>query len=98
MVIVPNVAPDTPPVRNTPVFLYMQDRFSKPNPFSHDIVVGIDSHIDAKLAGLDAHTSQMYEWLPWTAGSRSEEHTSELQSRGQLVCRLLLEKKKLEWL
>src|SRR5690625_6343858 len=25
--------------------------------------------------------------------SRSEEHTSELQSRGQLVCRLLLEKK-----
>src|SRR5690625_6110312 len=27
-------------------------------------------------------------------GSRSEEHTSELQSRGQLVCRLLLEKKK----
>src|SRR5690625_6729654 len=28
-------------------------------------------------------------------GQRSEEHTSELQSRGHLVCRLLLEKKKL---
>src|SRR5690625_6727137 len=28
------------------------------------------------------------------AAERSEEHTSELQSRGQLVCRLLLEKKK----
>src|SRR5690625_6127595 len=27
-------------------------------------------------------------------GYRSEEHTSELQSRGHLVCRLLLEKKK----
>src|SRR5207253_10611609 len=27
-------------------------------------------------------------------GWRSEEHTSELQSRGHLVCRLLLEKKK----
>src|SRR5690625_7077016 len=27
--------------------------------------------------------------------SRSEEHTSELQSRGHLVCRLLLEKKKM---
>src|SRR5207253_9463493 len=27
-------------------------------------------------------------------GRRSEEHTSELQSRGHLVCRLLLEKKK----
>src|SRR2546429_4885470 len=29
-----------------------------------------------------------------TAASRSEEHTSELQSRLHLVCRLLLEKKK----
>src|SRR2546421_4721861 len=28
--------------------------------------------------------------------SRSEEHTSELQSRSDLVCRLLLEKKKIE--
>src|SRR5690625_5578217 len=28
------------------------------------------------------------------SASRSEEHTSELQSRGHLVCRLLLEKKK----
>src|SRR5690625_7029207 len=27
-------------------------------------------------------------------GDRSEEHTSELQSRGHIVCRLLLEKKK----
>src|SRR5438445_4955905 len=31
-----------------------------------------------------------------TAQSRSEEHTSELQSRQYLVCRLLLEKKKLK--
>src|SRR3712207_8847272 len=30
---------------------------------------------------------------PWT--TRSEEHTSELQSRQYLVCRLLLEKKKI---
>src|SRR5207253_8922278 len=30
--------------------------------------------------------------IPWKR--RSEEHTSELQSRGHLVCRLLLEKKK----
>src|SRR5690625_5858217 len=31
---------------------------------------------------------------PLPRRSRSEEHTSELQSRGHLVCRLLLEKKK----
>src|SRR2546430_5030999 len=31
---------------------------------------------------------------PARPGSRSEEHTSELQSQSNLVCRLLLEKKK----
>src|SRR3712207_7789162 len=31
--------------------------------------------------------------LSWTLDHRSEEHTSELQSRQYLVCRLLLEKK-----
>src|SRR5699024_12862103 len=32
--------------------------------------------------------------LRWPSNPRSEEHTSELQSRFDLVCRLLLEKKK----
>src|SRR5439155_17203994 len=32
----------------------------------------------------------------WARETRSEEHTSELQSRGHLVCRLLLEKKKIQ--
>src|SRR5256885_12798266 len=32
--------------------------------------------------------------LPWATSRRSEEHTSELQSPCNLVCRLLLEKKK----
>tara|TARA_R100001143_G_scaffold63591_1_gene73052 strand:- start:81397 stop:82299 length:903 start_codon:yes stop_codon:yes gene_type:complete len=68
LVIVPNVTPDVAPVRNNPVFLYMQDGFSKPNPFSHDIVVGIDEAIDTKILGLDAHVSQIYEWGPWTRG------------------------------
>src|SRR5699024_11995617 len=38
----------------------------------------------------------MNDTIPWTVISipRSEEHTSELQSRFDLVCRLLLEKKK----
>src|SRR5258707_2943408 len=34
--------------------------------------------------------------LPRSENTRSEEHTSELQSRQYLVCRLLLEKKKSE--
>src|SRR2546430_7456057 len=34
------------------------------------------------------------EWWSTLAAWRSEEHTSELQSQSNLVCRLLLEKKK----
>src|SRR5687768_18483554 len=37
---------------------------------------------------------QEQEQNTWSFALRSEEHTSELQSRLQLVCRLLLEKKK----
>src|SRR5437870_9577417 len=36
--------------------------------------------------------------VPRNSLRRSEEHTSELQSRGHLVCRLLLEKKKKMWI
>src|SRR3712207_8590158 len=39
----------------------------------------------------DEHTSRSRNWY---LEARSEEHTSELQSRQYLVCRLLLEKKK----
>src|SRR5690606_39948045 len=42
-------------------------------------------------SGLD---SCSYVGMFWFRLSRSEEHTSELQSRENLVCRLLLEKKK----
>src|SRR5438309_4608940 len=34
-------------------------------------------------------------WTCWAPAERSEEHTSELQSQFHLVCRLLLEKKKM---
>ncbi len=68
MVIVPNVCPDTPPLEKNPLFLYMQDRFQRPYPFSPDIVVAIDEVIEQKIDALDAHESQMYEWGPWTNG------------------------------
>src|SRR5260221_8153701 len=35
-----------------------------------------------------------HAWIGWPGPHRSEEHTSELQSHSDLVCRLLLEKKK----
>src|SRR2546427_12992993 len=43
-----------------------------------------------------AHRRSSCGWGPchWMIERRSEEHTSELQSQSNLVCRLLLEKKK----
>lgn len=76
MVGVPNVAPDVEPLRKNPVFLYFQDHFKKPNPFQADIAVDITQVIDKKLAGLDAHQSQFYEWLPWI-GNYEEEVPSD---------------------
>lgn len=72
LVIVPNVTPDTPPLEKNPVFLYLQDGFQKPNPFNPEIAVAIDETIDKKVAALDAHESQFYEWLPWTVGQYEE--------------------------
>src|SRR5690625_2715562 len=42
--------------------------------------------------GLDTISSSLITEKFSRAGGRSEEHTSEIQSRGHLVCRLLLEK------
>src|SRR5258707_10338394 len=53
---------------------------------------GLLRHAVRALAGLDGNTERFYR--DRRAVARSEEHTSELQSRQYLVCRLLLEKKK----
>ncbi|MBT4635876.1 MAG: PIG-L family deacetylase [Candidatus Marinimicrobia bacterium] len=72
LVIVPNIASDINPLTKNPLFLYLNDNFKRPNPFQPDIVVAIDKSIDKKINALDAHVSQMYEWIPWTMG---EENT-----------------------
>ncbi len=69
MVVVPNIAPDTPALRRNPVFMYFQDGFQRPNPFRPDVAVAIDDVIEKKIDMLDAHVSQFYEWLPWVAGN-----------------------------
>ena len=69
MVVVPNVASDTPALRKNPVFLYFEDGFQKPQPFRPDVAVSVDDVIEKKIDMLDAHVSQMYEWLPWVAGN-----------------------------
>ncbi len=66
LVIVPNVLSSVPPLTKNPVFLYFRDGFQRPNPFRPDIAIDITETLAKKVDGLDAHTSQFYEWLPWT--------------------------------
>jgi LmbE family N-acetylglucosaminyl deacetylase len=65
MVAVPNVASEVPALKKNPVFLYFQDNFQRPNPFRPDIAIDISEVFDQKIHAMDAHISQMYEWLPW---------------------------------
>src|SRR3712207_8731887 len=57
---------------------------------------GPPTALPSKTSGCGASGAVAYAVMPdlVTSGTRSEEHTSELQSRQYLVCRLLLEKKK----
>src|SRR5437868_15480783 len=55
----------------------------------HDALPIFPAHPDCAGGGRVIHEADDGHWRP-----RSEEHTSELQSRFDLVCRLLLEKKK----
>src|SRR2546429_5811217 len=50
--------------------------------------------VAAKAVTLDHESEAKISWRSSSPTGRSEEHTSELQSRLHLVCRLLLEKKK----
>src|SRR5206468_12039925 len=66
----------------------------------HDIDFAGNTFVSGPV--LRTHIRSGKEWFhlfggkfnPTLADIRSEEHTSELQSRSDLVCRLLLEKKK----
>lgn len=86
MVVVPNVVSDTPPLVNNPVFMYVEDNFQKPAPFRPDVVVPIDDTWKNKVDGLDAHVSQVYEWLPWV------EHTLDQVPKDPKARRVWLEK------
>src|SRR2546430_6635293 len=65
-----------------------------------DVAVDLDERLGDFARAIDyrglhpAHVTDALEHLAGFFTQRSEEHTSELQSQSNLVCRLLLEKKK----
>jgi LmbE family N-acetylglucosaminyl deacetylase len=80
MVAVPNIASEVPALKKNPAFFYFQDRFQKPSPFRPDVVIDISSVYDQKVHALDAHVSQVYEWLPWV-GHYSEKVPADTAAR-----------------
>ncbi|MDD6032839.1 MAG: PIG-L family deacetylase [Oscillospiraceae bacterium] len=86
LLIVPNECPDVPALRRTPVILQFEDSFTNP-PFRPDVVVDIDCVADTKLRIADANVSQVYEWLPYTAGElESVPPESDPDGRFEWLC------------
>ena len=61
MVTVPYFCPDIPHLTKNPVFLFAEDEFQRPNPFTPDVVVTIDDVAEKKFAAVEALESQFYE-------------------------------------
>ncbi|MHC4716540.1 MAG: PIG-L deacetylase family protein [Planctomycetota bacterium] len=87
LVMVPNNTPETPPLRYNPVMAYLSDSFAKPAPFTPDVVIDIDAAIDRKFDALHCHTSQMYEWIPWTRHALDEVPEDDAGRRAWLMTR-----------
>lgn len=85
MVVVPNICPDVPALRKNPAFFYYEDHFQKPAPFRPDVAVDIDDTYAKKVDALDAHVSQVYEWLPWVDGKLSEVPKDPIQRKKWLA-------------
>src|SRR5256886_12381204 len=78
--------------------LFRSQQFVRPHLHGFDVSLSVEP----QARWIFGYRLQLGERLPRAAGGRhvidplqrSEEHTSELQSQSNLVCRLLLEKKK----
>ncbi len=82
VLMVPHFCEDTPLPDQTPVYAYSFDRFLEPRPHRADAAVEFDGILDRKLALLNCHTSQFYEWLPWTDGMKDFD-VSKLDAEGK---------------
>jgi LmbE family N-acetylglucosaminyl deacetylase len=91
MVAVPNIAPEVPALTNNPVFLYFQDGFQRPNPFRPDVAIDISSVYAQKAHAMDAHVSQMYEWLPWIGHYSAEVPTGAAEREAWLAKRRVVD-------
>lgn len=98
LVTVPHYCPEIPVPENWPTFAYSWDHFQTPAPFRADATVVIDDVLEQKLAMINCHSSQFYEWLPWIKGYKdfNIQNLNEAEKRHWLmenwICRNLKQK------
>jgi N-acetylglucosamine malate deacetylase 1 len=85
MVTVPKILPEVPFLEKNPLFLYMSDGFTHPEPFKADVVVAVDDVIEKKIDMYHQHTSQMYEWLPFNQGILDQVPKTDAERRAWLA-------------
>jgi LmbE family N-acetylglucosaminyl deacetylase len=81
MVTVPKILPEVRHLDRNPMFLYMSDGFTHPEPFKADVVVAIDDVIEKKIDMYHEHKCQMYEWLPYNRGILDEVPATDKERR-----------------
>lgn len=70
LVNVPQVLPEVPALAQSPLFLYTRGRYLNPLKPQPDITIDITSVVRDKAYLIDAHASQVYEFLPWINRSK----------------------------
>jgi len=70
-VTIPTYSPTTPQVKSNPVVLFYSDRFTRPIPFSPDIIVSIDDVFDRKVEAVMNLESQIFETVYNTPNEKS---------------------------
>lgn len=84
LLTVPAICREVPHLPRDPVIGYLSDEFTRPYSFDPSVVIDIGPVWSQKMAMLDAHASQFYEWLPFNSGCLLEVPTTA--------------EKRLEWL
>lgn len=84
MVTVPAILPEVPFLSKNPLFLYVYDGFTHPEPFKPDVCIDIDDVIEKKMDMYHQHKSQFYDWIPFNAGFSDQVPASDAERRDWL--------------
>ncbi|QDV29879.1 4-oxalmesaconate hydratase [Planctopirus ephydatiae] len=83
LLIVPNIVPEAPALRENPVIMYLSDNFQKPTPFEPAVVVDVTPVFESILDQLACHACQFGQWLPYTMLKPEVEGAAAIRQAAQ---------------